>query len=214
MAKQRRKPRPSPKSRGSVRQRILDFLLANVGDVVTGDQIKQSARDPKTKKVPENWHQRLSELRTDYGYNIQTNRDTQELKVPQYRLTSAAPGPVAGKRMKIGPQTWTMVLARAGQTCEWDEGGQRCGLRAGDTDPKGGGTVKLTPDHKTPHSVNPNINPDDPDEWQALCGRHQVMKKNFWDHRTGKLNVYALVQAASEADKKAVYQFLKSYFGD
>lgn len=74
--------------------------------------------------------------------------------------------------------------------------------------------MKLTPDHKTPHSVNPDIDPDNADEWQALCGRHQVVKKNFWDHRTGKLNVYAIVQAASEPDKKAVYQFLKSYFGD
>lgn len=62
--------------------------------------------------------------------------------------------------------------------------------------------------------MNPNIDPANPDEWQALCGRHQVMKKNFWDHRTGKLNTYAVVQAASEADKRAVYEFLKSYFAE
>jgi hypothetical protein len=38
------------------------------------------------------------------------------------------------------------------------------------------------------------------------------MKKNFWDSSTGKLNVYAIVQAASLADKKLVYKFLKDYF--
>ena len=202
------------KKGGSVRQRILNLFLANVGKVLTREQIQQAARDPKTKKVPENWHQRLSELRTDYGYNIQSFRDTQELKVSEYRLVSATPGPVAGKRVKIGAAAWTKVLERAGVACEWDEGGRRCGLKAGESDPVGGGTVKLTPDHKTPHSVDPNIDPDNPDEWQALCGRHQVMKKNFWDHRTGKLNVYAIVQAAAEADKRAVYVFLKSYFGE
>ena len=208
------KKKPSKSAGSSVRQRILDFLLKNVGKVVTGDDIKEAARDPKTRKRYENWHQRLSELRTDFGYNIQTNRDTQELGVSEYRLVSATPGPVAGKRVKIAPATWAKVLARAGQTCEWEDGGIRCGLKAGEKDPVGGGTVKLTPDHQTPHSVNPNIDPDNPDEWQALCGRHQVMKKNFWDHRTRKLNVYAIVQAAPEQDKRAVYEFLKSYFGD
>ncbi|MBX9623978.1 MAG: hypothetical protein K2X82_09235 [Gemmataceae bacterium] len=202
------------KSSGSVRQRILKLFLTNVGRVVTREQIQQVARDPKTKKVPENWHQRLSELRTDYGYNIQSFRDTQELRVSEYRLVSATPGPVAGKRVKIAAPTWTEVRRRAGDACQWEEDGRRCGLRAGESDPVGGGTVKLTPDHKTPHSINPNINPDDPDEWQALCGRHQVMKKNFWDHRTGKLNVYAIVQAASDQDKRAVYDFLRSFFGE
>jgi hypothetical protein len=53
-------------------------------------------------------------------------------------------------------------------------------------DPIGGGTVK-TPDHVTPHAVDPNSDPENPNQWQALCGRHQVMKKNFWDGATGKV---------------------------
>ena len=208
MAKKPHKPS------SSVRQRILQLFLKNIGRVVTREQLQQAARDPKTKKIPENWHQRLSELRTDFGYNIQSHRDTQELGVSEYRLVSATPGTVAGKRVKITPAAWTEVLERAGHACEWDEEGKRCGLKVGDTDPVGGGTVKLTPDHKTPHSVNPNIDPANPDEWQALCGRHQVMKKNFWDHRTGKLNVYAIVQAAPKEVKRQVYDLLKRYFGD
>lgn len=38
------------------------------------------------------------------------------------------------------------------------------------------------------------------------------MKKNYWDNRTGKLNVIAIIQAASVADKKRAYIFLRDYF--
>ena len=104
---------------------------------------------------------------------------------------------------------------RADNSCEWvDPPGVRCGLREGAIDPVGGGTVRLTPDHLTPHEMNPKSDPGDQSHWRALCGRHQVMKKNFWDDRTGKLNLYAIVQAASEKEKKTVYEFLKRYFGN
>ena len=39
------------------------------------------------------------------------------------------------------------------------------------------------------------------------------MKKNFWDDSTGKINVYAIVQAASEREKRIVFSFLIDYFG-
>ncbi len=104
------------------------------------------------------------------------------------------------------------MLERANHSCEWEDNGVRCGLKAGEQDPIGGGTVKLTEYHKTPHSMNAAVDARDPRAWQALCGRHQVVKKNFWDHTTGKLNVYAIVQAASEREKRAVYELLKKYF--
>jgi hypothetical protein len=103
-------------------------------------------------------------------------------------------------------------LKRAGKACEWKEGGEACGLKNGDIDPVGWGTVRLTPDHKNPHSLGVPIDPRDPDQWQALCGRHQVVKKNYWDSITGKLNVYAIVQAATENEKREIYDFLKQYF--
>jgi hypothetical protein len=48
----------------------------------------------------------------------------------------------------------------------------------------------------------------------ALCGRHQVVKKNFWDNRTGTLNVYAVVQAAPTQVKREVFEFLKDFSGE
>ena len=122
--------------------------------------------------------------------------------------------PTASKRVRIDPETWERVLQRANYRCEWQEGGTVCGLREGDIDPVGGGKVKLTPDHKRPHMTDYRSDPEDPDVWQALCGRHQIVKKNYWDDITGRLNVYAIVQAASEDEKRKVYEFLKEYFGE
>jgi hypothetical protein len=197
---------------GSISKRIEAFFLDNVGKIASRAQIQEVARDPKTREEPENWHQRLSELRTDSGYTILSNRDDRQLKVGEYLLVSAKKRAGAGKRVTCSKSTWKLVLERAKNACEWNEAGVFCHLEQGATDPVGGGTVKLTADHKTPHSVKAAVNPDDPKQWQALCGRHQVVKKNFWDSSTGKLNVYAIMQAASLTDKKLVYKFLKDFF--
>jgi hypothetical protein len=105
-------------------------------------------------------------------------------------------------------------LERAGNSCEWDEDGAKCRLRDGSIDPVGGGTVKLAADHMKPHSLGGAVSPDDPRQWRAICGRHQAMKKNYWDSATGKMNVIAIVQSASRKDKRRVYEFLKDYFKD
>lgn len=196
----------------TVRQRIEALFLANVGLVVTRDQILAAARDPNTGKEPENWHQRLSELRTDSGYTILSWRDWKALKPQEYVLASIEKREGAGKRIRPTASCWAAVLIRADDACEWQEDGQRCNLKSGTIDPIGGGTVKLTPDHVTPHSVNPNSDPNNPAQWQALCGRHQVMKKNFWDTATGKVNIIAILQAASLSQKKEALSFLEQFF--
>jgi hypothetical protein len=54
-------------------------------------------------------------------------------------------------------------------------------------------------------NMHPDTDPEDPAQWQALCGRHQVTKKNYWDTTTGKLNTYAIVQFAPETEKKRIF---------
>ncbi len=201
-----------PYKQRSIKKRIEAFFLDNIGKVVTREQLIKVATDPQSGRVPENWHQRLSELRTDEGYTILSWRNRKDLKVSEYLMPSRERRPKAARRVKIADSTWKAVLERAGYACEWKEGEKVCGLRGGEIDPVGGGTVQLTPDHKTPHASAADIDPNDPAEWQALCGRHQVMKKNYWDHGTGWLNVYAIVQAASEGEKRKVYEFLEEYF--
>jgi hypothetical protein len=219
-AKSSASSRPAKPSRGkkypqrSIRERIEAFFLDHVGQIVTREQIQAVAADPVTGKVPENWHQRLSELRTDAGYTIQSWRDSADLKMSQYRLVSAEKRTTAGQRVRIHPATWQAVLERAGHACEWEDSGQRCSLQEGTIDPVSGGTVRLTADHKTPHASQPVADANDPSAWQALCGRHQVVKKNFWDHGTGKLNVYAIVHSAPRAVKREIYEYLRAFFGD
>ncbi len=196
----------------SVSARLEALFLNNVGLVVTREQIIAAARNPITGKEPENWHQRLSELRTDKGYTILSARDWKALKPEEYVLASVERREKAAKRVRPTPATWKKVIENAAHACEWREDGQLCGLKEGAIDPIGGGTVKLTPDHTTPHSVDPNSDPTDPTHWQALCGRHQVMKKNFWDGATGKVNVIAILQAASLEQKRQALSFLEQFF--
>jgi hypothetical protein len=73
--------------------------------------------------------------------------------------------------------------------------------------------VRLTPDHKNPHAIDPDADPKDLSQWQALCGRHQVTKKNYWDTITGKLNTYAIIQFATREEKESIFRFLLEYFG-
>ncbi len=197
----------------SVKKRIEALFLNNVGKVLTREQILEVAADYETKKEPENWHQRLSELRTDDGYTILSWRNRGDLKVQEYLMPHPNKRPQAGKRVRPTDEAWLAILKRANYCCEWQEGGASCGLKEGTLDPVGGGRVKLTPDHKSPHSINPNTDPANPNLWQALCGRHQVVKKNFWDSNTGKLNTYAIVQASPRSEKLAVFMFLLEHFG-
>lgn len=73
--------------------------------------------------------------------------------------------------------------------------------------------TKLTADHKNPHSIKPDSDPKDTKQWQALCGRHQIMKKNYWDSNTGKMNIYAIIQSATKTEKAIAFKFLLDYFG-
>jgi len=202
-----------PYRQKSVKKRIEAIFLDNLGKVLTREHIIKAATDPDSGRQPENWHQRLSELRTDDGYTILSWRNRGDLKVQEYLMPHKQKRCGAGKRVRPTDATWTAVLRRAAYACEWKEGGMTCGLRDGENDPVGGGRVKLTPDHKNPHSLNPDADPKDPEQWQALCGRHQVTKKNYWDTTTGKLNTYAIVQFATEPEKREVFHFLLSYFG-
>jgi len=197
----------------TVKGRIEALFLDNIGKIITREQIISVATDPNTKKQPENWHQRLSELRTDDGYTILSWRNRGWLRVEEYLMLSSEKRSNAGKRIKPDKITWNAVLERANDACEWTEGNEICGLKQDTIDPISGGKVKLTPDHKNPHSINPDTDPKDMNQWQALCGRHQVMKKNYWDSNTGKMNVYAIIQSSTIFEKEIVFKFLLDFFG-
>lgn len=205
--------KPKKYTQSSIIQRLENFFLDNIGHIITNAQLIEVAKDPSTGKEPENWHQRLSELRTNKGYTILSKRDRDFLAVGEYLMLTSQKRPEAGNRVLPTPATWQAVLNRSKNKCEWTEGGHVCGLSNGDIDPIGGGTVKLTPDHKMPHSINPNSDPENPEQWQSLCGRHQVVKKNYWDSNTGKINVVAIMQSLPRSEKETALSFLVDFFG-
>jgi hypothetical protein len=106
----------------SIKQRIEAFFLDNIGKIVTREQIIEVARDPQTGREPENWHQRLSELRTDDGYTILSWRNRGDLKISEYLMPTPEKRPKVGRRVQIRPPTWQQVLQRANYRCEWSEG--------------------------------------------------------------------------------------------
>jgi len=92
-----------PYKQTTVSKRIEALFLNNLGRVVTREMIIQAATDPVTGRQPENWHQRLSELRTDTGYTILSWRDDPNLAVQEYLMPSAKKRLSAGKRIKPAP---------------------------------------------------------------------------------------------------------------
>ncbi len=193
-------------TQGSIRKRIEQFFLDNLGVIVTREQIQQVATNPDTGVVPENWHQRLSELRTDLGYTVLSWRDTKDLTVSEYVMPNAEKRETAKSRKAINKKIKADLL-KLNPICSHPD----CNLREGDIDPIGGGTVKLQVDHKTAHADN-DQGEHTLENFQLLCGRHNVIKKNFWDDQTGKINTVAILQAIPEKDKKLALTWLKGYF--
>ncbi len=84
----------------SVKERIKALFLDNLGKVITREQILGVSKDPVSHKEPENWHQRLSELRTDDGYTILSWSDNQNLKVEEYLMPNASRREIASPQDK------------------------------------------------------------------------------------------------------------------
>ena len=121
----------------SAKERIKQFLLEHVGEVVTSHQIQQIAA-PTVE-----WARRLREIRSDEGWDIRSHHDDQDLRPDQYRL-AALPDVNAARvaRPAISARLRAQVLIRDGSTC------QVCGRAAADDDEfNPGHKVRLTTGH-------------------------------------------------------------------
>jgi len=180
----------------SARALILEFLLRNVGRVVEGRDLRDAG-----KGITE-WARRVRELRDEYGYQIQSDKDSSDLKPGQYRLVSAKRLPAFTRN--ISKETRAVVLERNGYTC------QMCGLAAGDPDPfVPSRTVRLTMGHIKDKSKGGT---DTPDNLRAICTNCNEGLQNIALPKPDRIWLLSQVRRATVGDQRELLEWLRQKF--
>ncbi len=178
-------------------QHILDFLLANIGRVIEGEEIREASGN-----VSE-WARRVRELRDEEGYQILTHRDRRDLKPGQYLLETDKRLPTFSR--SISKETRAYVLERNGYTC------QMCGLAAGDPDPfDSTRTVRLTMGHIIDKSKGGS---DTPNNLRAICTNCNEGLQNIAPPKPDRLHLLTQVRRATIDDQLYLLAWLERKFG-
>ncbi|MGN6384595.1 MAG: HNH endonuclease, partial [Verrucomicrobiota bacterium] len=179
------------------KKRILEFLLANIGRVITSKEISEASGGASE------WARRLRELRNEEGYRILSHKDRANLKPGEYLLETTKRDPVFARN--ISKETRAYVLERNGYTC------QMCGLAAGDPDPYNvNRTVRLTMGHIIDKSKGGD---DSPQNLRAVCTNCNEGLQNAAPPKPDLLTLLALVRRATVSDQREVLQWLQRKFG-
>lgn len=180
----------------SSKQRILKFLLENIGRVIDAKEL-QEASGWKAE-----WGRRVRELRDEDGYQILSHKDRADLKPGQYLIETAKRRPAF--RRGISKETRALVLERNGFTC------QMCGLAAGDPDPLNPArTVRLTMGHIKDKSKG---GVDSIDNLRAVCTNCNEGLQNAALPKPDRVWLLAQVRRATIDDQKAVLDWLTQKF--
>jgi 5-methylcytosine-specific restriction endonuclease McrA/biotin operon repressor len=96
---------------GSARDRVAAYLEANVGMIVSRDDLDYVARIKEGSR-------RVRELRDEAGWPIESHIDSAELKVGEYRLVSSDEHDRRDRRQRLYPEALrARVFERDGYTC-------------------------------------------------------------------------------------------------
>lgn len=178
------------------KKRILEFLLANVGRVVSSKELFAASGGASE------WGRRVRELRNEEGYRILSHKDRADLKPGQYLLESTKREPTFAR--SISKETRAYVLERNGYTC------QMCGLAAGDPDPFGSNrTVRLTMGHIIDKSKGGD---DSPQNLRAVCTNCNEGLQNAAPPKPDRLMLFAHVRRATITDQLALLEWLQKKF--
>jgi hypothetical protein len=181
---------------GGSRARVLRFLLANVGRVVTSDEVRQASGN-----VSE-WARRLRELRDEYGYQILSHKDRADLRPGQYLLETDSRLPALPR--SISKETRAFVLERNGYTC------QMCGLAAADPDPfHPGQRVRLTMGHIIDKSKG---GPDTPENLHAVCMNCNEGLQNISPPKPDRIELLRQVRRATIDDQLYLLEWLEKKY--
>ena len=185
-----------PRRMGS-KQRIREFLLANIGRVLSSAEIQQASGNASE------WARRVRELRDEEGWEILTHNDLADLKPGQYMLRSDKRRPAFARGMSKETRAW--VLERNGYTC------QMCGLGAGDPDPfNSARKVRLTMGHIIDKSLG---GLDTPDNLRAVCTNCNEGLQNTAPPRPDRLQLMRQLRRATIADQRHALEWLNQKFG-
>ena len=181
------------------KERIRQFLLANIGKVVTSIEI----RDAAGLTVSE-WARRVRELR-EVGWPILTHNDDAKLKPGEYVLERKPPesAEVTFSR-PISAKLRAEVLDRNGFTC------QMCGLTPGEIDPDTGRKVRLHIGHIKDKSLGGK---DELSNLRALCSTCNQGAKNITSEKPTTIWLLSQIRRAGQDEQRAVFEWLRKKFG-
>jgi hypothetical protein len=115
------------KSPGSARQRIGRFLQANVGQVVSREQVDYVSGIAEGSR-------RIRELRDEHGWPIASHIDEEQLYSGEYRLLSAEPEDRRDPLQRLYPEALRQrIFERDNYTCRACQRNRAKALAAGDT---------------------------------------------------------------------------------
>ncbi len=172
------------------------FLLANIGKVLTKDQLRSAALNTSE------WARRLRELRDEEGYRILSNNDLAVLKPGEYLLESEHPVP-AFKR-GISKEVRAFVLERNGNTCV------KCGAVAGEPYPDNSlKKVRLHIGHRIPKSQG---GPDSPENLEAICSLCNEGLQNITIPRPDALELLVQIRRSTKAVQLEALKWLESKY--
>jgi hypothetical protein len=178
------------------KQRILAFLLSNIGRVLSSDEMREASGN-----VSE-WARRLRELRDEEGYDIVSHKDDGALRPGQYMMKSDKRRPVFARGISKETRAW--VLERNGYTC------QMCGLAAGDPDPFGSSrTVRLVMGHIVDKSLGGE---DVPDNLRAVCTNCNEGLQNTSPPRPDLMQLMRQLRRATVGDQRHALEWLEQKF--
>jgi 5-methylcytosine-specific restriction endonuclease McrA len=182
------------------KERIRQFLLANVGRVVTSLQLRDAAGTGVSE-----WARRVRELREDEGWPIITHNDSTKLKPGEYLLESKPPeNPNVAFTRSISAKLRAEVLDRNGSTC------QMCGLTPGDIDPDTGRKVRLHIGHIRDKSLGGK---DELSNLRALCSTCNQGAKNITGEKPTAIWLLSQVRRAGQDEQRVVFDWLLKKFG-
>lgn len=179
------------------RDRIRAYFEANVGKVVTTQQIREIAQIS-------DYQRRIRELRDEEGMQIRSHIDRHDLKPGEYILETLDRLPAIERG--ISPQLRNEILERNGYTC------QLCGAGPGDPDPfNPGRKVRLHIDHIVPISQG---GADDKSNLRVLCSACNHGRANIQTPSEDARNLLARIRRAPRSVQREVYEALKKTLGE